>query len=347
MSAKPKSKTTKSSKTPEQEEATLPTSRNIKQSIQAVPTWFKQRPAAVTSWKKADKKKKKYRSFRLQKKIKPEPRYIPSSIKLLKESFQFISRHKRIFLTMIAIHGLIYVAIVRSPVATDIQTIQDSVETVIGSKTSLESNLATLGAVVGSTGTSQNSAATASIAVIVISLVYIWAIRQLHSAKTITARDAFYQGPTPLLSSLVVLVIATLQLIPFAVASFVYSTARSNSLFVSGFEDLAFFFVTLLISLLSFYWLTSTVIALYIVTLPGMYPLAALKAAKKLVHFQRAVVFRRMLTLPIILSLLYFAVLLGIIRFFPNQTFIIVEVVQLFILPLVHVYFYKLYRALI
>lgn len=103
--------------------------------------------------------------------------------------------------------------------------------------------------------------------------------------------------------------------------------------------------IALFVTLLSFYWLTSTVIALYIVTIPGMWPLKALKAAKQAIKFQRLTVFRRVIALPIIVGVLYTLLLLLIIRLAPGQTFVAVEILQLALLPIIHTYLFKLYRA--
>lgn len=312
-----------------------------------IPDWFKYRSQAITALLKNDRKKKKYRSFRLQKKIKPEARYLPPPLKLLKESLKFLYTFKRIFFVIILIHGILYVTVIRSPITTNISTIQDSIKSAFGDTRSVSGTVATLGAVVGATGNTQVNSTITAISVLLMSLVYIWAIRQLHAGKLIKARDAYYQGMTSIVPSALILIVISLQLIPFAVASFVYTTARAGGLFASGFEDLSFFIITLLAGLLSFYWMTSTIIALYVVTLPGMYPFQALRAAKKLVQFQRTVVFKRVLALPILLGLAYLALLLLVIRVVSSQVFIIVELLQLLILPLIHTYLYKLYRALI
>jgi len=315
--------------------------------IKNFPSWIVARPAAVKQWIDNDRKKKKYRSFKLQKKIKPEPRYIPKISELIKDTFKFLYTNKSIFFSIIFVHGLLYFSIIRSPITTDFSQIQNSVQSVFGDSGGLQSTSATVGAVISASGGAQANSTTATIAVLMMSLVYIWAIRQLHAGKVIKARDAYYQGLTSVASSALVLFVASLQLIPFAITAFVYSTARTSGIFASGYEDLAFFVLTIFTALLSFYWITSTVIGLYIVTLPGMYPLHALRASKKLVQFQRLTVFRRILALPIIIGLFYLLILLLIIKLFSSQVFFIMELLQLLLLPFIHTYLYKLYRALI
>jgi|GEM_PF-2378845 len=306
-------------------------------------------PSRVKKWIREDRKKKKYRSFRLQKKIKPEPRYIPSSGELLKSSTAFLWKNKKIFFFIILIHAFFYVTIIRSPLSTSIGDIQTTINSVLGdnSQKTTKGTLATLGSVLTVSTSSQSSKSLLPISIFLMSLIYIWAIRELHAKQTIKARDAYYRGLSPLISCALVLIVASIQLIPFAAAASVYGIARSSSLFASGFEDLSIFIVALIVGVLSLFWVTSTIIAFYIVTLPGMYPMKALRSAKKIVQFQRFQVFKRIFALPILLILCYLLLLALVIRFATGQVFFLIELLQLIILPLIHVYLYKLYRTLI
>lgn len=316
--------------------------------FRSVPSWIKGLPQAIRNWRAADKKKKKYRSFRLQKKIKPEPRPIPSALSLLSSTMRFTWQHKRPLIVITLLYSVVYFLLIRSPISTNIESIQEAIDLALGSDSqqSFRSNLATLGVVLGSGGSQQNQAA-AMVGVLIFSLAVVWVVRQIHNNQPFKARDAYYQGTTSIFPVLLVLVVLSLQLIPLAVASFIYTTARSADIFVSGVEDMAFFVAAALIGLLSLYWVTSTIIALYAASLPGMYPLHALRAAGKLVKFQRFLVFRRIMALPVILGLLYMAILLLVIRFIPGRAFLATDIMQILIIPLVNIYLYKLYRKLI
>ncbi len=322
--------------------------QELPKRVRAIPLWFRAQPAKFRRWLKQDRKKKKYRSFRLQKKIKPEPRYIPSVRELFRQSLVFLWKNKKLFLGIMLLYTLLYVALVRTPFMTDAKTIITTVRAVLGeeSSTTLKGNLATLGAVLSTSSTGEN-AIVVSLATLLMSLVYIWAIRQRVNGQVIRVRDAYFQSMTPLLSFVLVLLVISVQLIPLGMASFVYTTARGNNLFTSGLEDLTFFIITLLLGLLSLYWITSSVIALYAASLPGIYPLQALNIAKKLTKFQRFTVFKRIMALPVTLGVAYIAVLLLIIRFAPYFILYVTEGYQIVILPLVHAYLYKLYRSLI
>lgn len=292
-----------------------------------------------------------YKSFRLQKRIKPELKDLPTSWQLMKQATRFIFTHKRIMFGILLVHVVVYYTLVRSPIQPDVQSIQSAIEKAVeGSGTQIngiQNSVVTIGAVVDSTSvTQQNGMVTAGV-VLIVSLAYVWALRQLHNNHSIKIRDAFYQSLAPVIPVVFIVGVLILELLPFAFASFIYSLARTGGIFVTGFEDLAFFTLTMLIGLLSFYWMTSGVIALYMVSLPGVYPFYALHSARKLVQFQRLRVFRRIIILPILFAVIYLCVLLLSIRFVPSKTFVIAELTQLLFIPFVHTYLYKLYRSML
>lgn len=312
--------------------------------------WIVSRPSAIKTWIKNDRKKKKYRSFHLQKKIKPEPRDIPSVRKLFKLSGLFMWQHKKKLLPIMIINAAAYYLLIKTPTSIlSISEIRQSVQNALGegSLKTWNGTLATLGTVVGLNSTSGSNATQQSVSFLGISMVYIWVIRQLHNKHDFNIRDAFYQAFAPIIPILVLMVVATFQIIPFAVAGLVYSIARTGGVFVSGFEDMAFFSVAFLMSLLSFYWLTPTIIAIYVTTIPGMYPFRALKSARQLIQFQRFTVFRRIIIMPLAVLAIYFGTLLFTIRFTPGATLYVSEILAFIILPFIHIYLYKLYRSLL
>lgn len=316
-----------------------------------VTAYTKSLPTRFRTWRKERAKLPRYKSFRLQKRIKPKLLPLPTSGQLIKQSLAFIWNNKRIFAGIFVVHLLIYFVVVRAPIQPDVRNIQKNITSVLQSSDSklsgAQNGFVTLSAVLGSSGSTQQNGVVAATVLFLFSLVYIWALRQLHNNNKIKVRDAFYQGLTTIVPVGLVVAVVLLELFPFAFASFLYTLARGSGVFVTGFEDLAFFTLTIFIGLLSFYWMTSGIIAAYMATLPGIYPLYALSSARKLVHFQRLRVFRRVLVLPVILGVTYLAMLLLTIRFVPSQTFMIAEIVQLLFIPFVHTYMYKLYRSML
>lgn len=326
----------------------LNTPTQLERLIKYISAWIRSRPAAVQYWVAEDRKKKKYRSFRLQKKLKPEPRYIPTSWTLFKSSVHFLSRNARPLSGLLFLQAVLYFLLLRQPAELDLTTIQDTIRNVAQtSPTSGSGVVATLGTVLSSNPNSSINPTAATAFIVFFSLFYIWIIRRLHTRLKVKTRDAIYNGPAPIITVTMLLFVMSLQLLPFVVSVFFYVLARTGGFFSTGLEDMTGFFVTAATGLLSFYWLTSTIIALYIASLQGMYPLQALRTAKKLVQAQRFMIFRRILGLMLIAAISYLSILLLVIRFSSAQTYLVMDALQLLFLPLIHVYLYKLYRALI
>lgn len=316
--------------------------------VRRAPARVKGAPKNVAAWHANDKKKKKYRSFRLQKKIRAESRYVPSAKELFSQSFLLIIKNWPLFVGIMLVHGALYALLVKTTATLDISSLQNSVKEVFGSEVGTASGTASLvGAVLGSPRKVESGGFVVTFLVITTSLIYVWAARERINGAVIRVRDALFNGLGPLAGVFTILLFMGIQLVPFGIATFFYTSARSNALFASGFEDLFFFMITFFSGLVSFYFLTSSIIALYAAALPGVYPLRALKAAKELVAFRRLSIFRRVLSLAVLISLTYLVLLVIVVRLFPDRTYTFIDTYQIAIIPFINVYLYKLYRALL
>ena len=188
-------------------------------------------------------------------------------------------------------------------------------------------------------------------------LMLVWALRQiLDGNKVIRLRDALYSSGTSLVSTLFVLGIAVLQLVPLALCFIVYNALTGVGIINSGIaiENMAFWFVLVFVLALTLYWWTSTFIALIIVTIPGMYPGEALRLAGDSVVGRRLRILYRLLYMALPMLLLWIVILI--------PTVILDNVIQLNWLPLVPIivliltsitiiwftsYIYLLYRKII
>lgn len=136
----------------------------------------------------------------------------------------------------------------------------------------------------------------AGLAALLLWLTTVWLLRAILAGKRPKLRDGLYNAGTPLLSTLVVALVIFAQLIPIAIAFFGYGAAAVSGLIqAGGVTAMLFWTVAALLAVLSAYWLTSTMIALVVVTLPGMYPLQALRTAGDLVIGRRIRILLRML----------------------------------------------------
>lgn len=186
-------------------------------------------------------------------------------------------------------------------------------------------------------------------------LSLIWLLRQvLAGHKKTKLRDGLYSSGSPLIASFVIFLIVLLQTIPLAIAVTAYATAASLDVLGNLLFSSLFWTAELLLTLLSLYWLSNSVIAFVVVTLPGMYPIKALKAASDLVVGRRLRLLYRLswLLLSIVvfwLVVLTLSVLVVSIGLLQNLPIVPVVVLLLFSITLVWAaaYIYLLYRKLV
>jgi hypothetical protein len=170
-----------------------------------------------------------------------------------------------------------------------------------------QASLLFLSAVTGSSAASQSQ--TQQIYGVIVGLLTwlstVWLLRNILAGRKAKLRDAVYGSGGPLLSTFIVLLVLLVQLLPIAIAAIGYEAASTTGLLKSGVEAMLFWFAAGFLALLSIYWLASTLFALVVVTLPGMYPFRALKISGDLVVGRRVRIFLRIVWMVIGLILLW------------------------------------------
>lgn len=144
-------------------------------------------------------------------------------------------------------------------------------------------------------------------------LVTIWLLRHRLAGTVIRLRDGLYNAGAPIVSTLALLGLMMLQLVPGALGILVFAAASSSGLLMGGIEVGLFAFVAVLLVILSLYFVSSTFFAIIIATIPGTYPMKALRSASEMVIGQRARLIVRLAWLFFILAVLWVAVLLPVI----------------------------------
>lgn len=322
--------------------------KKTKRKVSDVTKRVQSLPASFRAYKKRESKKQKYNSFQLQKRIRVQAKPLPSSWQLIKESLQFFKHHASVFLWIIMIHTFFYFVLVYGSASINVRELQDTLQTLLGTQAnSIESTTAVFGSVITAQTQREGAAIYNFLLFLIMSLATIWSIRRIVAGKTFLIRDAFYSGMRPAIPFIIILMVMFVQLIPFMVTSYVYTVGRGSGIFVSGVEDMLFFLLALTAGLLSFYWLTTSILSLYAVTLPNMYPLRTLRLTKKVTQFRRFLVFRRLIALPFIIALVFMFITLLAIRFLPQTSLWVVQLFPIFILPLIHIYLFKLYKSLL
>ena len=126
-------------------------------------------------------------------------------------------------------------------------------------------------------------------------LTTVWILRNKLAGHKVKMRDGLYSAGAPIIATLLVTVVLVIQLIPILLATVAYSAANATGLLAGGVSAMLFWFAAALLAVMSLYWITSTFFALIIVTLPGMYPMRALKTAGDMVVGRRLRILLRIL----------------------------------------------------
>jgi len=146
-------------------------------------------------------------------------------------------------------------------------------------------------------------------------LVTVWLLRGLLAGKKPRLRDGLYSAGSPIIPTFMVLLAALVQLLPLAIAAIIMSAAISTEFIAGGVEAMALSIGALLLVTLSLYWITSTFIAMVVVTLPGMYPMQAIQVAGDLVVGRRLRILFRLLWMVLITALVWLVVMVPVILF--------------------------------
>jgi hypothetical protein len=163
----------------------------------------------------------------------------------------------------------------------------------------------------------------------------------------VTVKDAYYKSLYPLIPFLLVLLVISLQLLPLAAANGLYSLVIGGGLAVTALEKTLWLILLFLFVLLSLYMITSSIFALYIVTLPDMKPMQALRSARELVRHRRWTVMRKVIFLPFALLVLAGLVSIPVILFLAPLAEAVFFIASMFGVAITHAYMYTLYRELL
>ena len=145
-------------------------------------------------------------------------------------------------------------------------------------------------------------------------LTTVWLHRALMAGNRPRLRDAVYNSGAPIIPTALVSILLLIQLVPLALAIITYSAAMSSDLTAaSGFLAMIVFLVALSFVILSLYWVSSTFMALIVVTLPGMYPWQAIRTAGDLVVGRRVRILLRVIWLMLSVIVFWAVIVIPVI----------------------------------
>ncbi len=284
---------------------------------------------------------------------KPKPVHatkLPSTFALLLAAKRHIWRNKKVFFGVLAVFLLLNLIFVKGFSSTlDISGLKDQVAQTTNNAAG--ANLALVSVLFGSgnSASSEVGGLYQSIILVIVTLAFIWLFRHTsgEEKQNIKVRQPFYDGMAPLIPFLIVMCVVGLQLIPMLAGLGILSTVLANNLAVTGMEQALWALLALVLTMLSFYLISSSLFALVVVTLPGSGPRAALKDAKQVVVGRRWVVMRKLLLMAISVAVGFALVVFASIALVPGLAEWIFFVMSALLVPVVIGFIYKLYRAML
>lgn len=136
-----------------------------------------------------------------------------------------------------------------------------------------------------------------SFVVLMTWLTTVWLLRAIIAGRKPRLRDGIYNAGAPIIPTLLLALILILQVLPLALAAVAVIVASPTGILDTGLIAMLFWVVVGLLALLSIYFMTATLLALVVITLPGMYPLRAIRTAGDLVIGRRLRILLRLLWL--------------------------------------------------
>lgn len=252
----------------------------------------------------------------------------------------------KMYLIFVVIYGVCLAILVQGPARISVSDIRSSVAEALPER--IEDSTLIAGILVSeSTSISQAAAAYSSILFVIFSLAIIWLCRAMYEGVKVKVRDGFYRGMSGLVPFILVLLVIFVQLVPMALAGLFYSVTSLNGLVVNTVELVVLWVIIFALTLASFYFLASSIPALYIVSLPDVAPIEALRQSKKIVSGRRAKIIARMFVGALIYAIVAGAVLLLLVAVLPVAAPVWWWLSGVIALPVAHTYFYNLYRSLL
>lgn len=279
------------------------------------------------------------------------PAKLTGGFKQFIASLRFLVRHGKLFGGILLVFAVLVIVLVKGFAGgANLSEIRNFIENnTEGGANQFSLGLTLFNFLAGSASnpTTEGGSVYQWILTVIVSLAFIWALRQVVANKPATVRTAYYQGMQPLVPFVLVLIVIILQLLPALAGAAIFSLIASSALAVTIIEKLFWGLILLSLILLSLYMISSSIFALYIVALPGMTPLRALRSARKLVIYRRSVIIRRLIVLPLALILLSALVMLPLILYAMPIAEWAFFALSVLIIGITHTYIYRLYRELL
>ena len=289
---------------------------------------------------------------------------LPGLLSHIAATFKIIRQNFKIFLPLIGLIALLYISLVGLMSESTFQEFKESIDNT--NKELVSGRLGNLGraglTLVGTVTTMNDAQKIFSILLFMITwLVSIYLARHLLAGHHPRMRDGLYNALSPLISTLFVALIVFIELIPIMFVVITYQAAVSTEFLKTPFYALVYFIFASLMTILSVYLTSSSLMGLIAVSAPGLYPLTAIETARNLIAGRRIRFLVRILYLFFWVALIYVIIVLPAILLdilvkgafpwlndlgIPFVPFVLL-IVTVFIFIFISIYVYLFYRQLL
>jgi len=259
---------------------------------------------AIRARAEAFKARRPHRSFRVtRRRDYARSLQLPGYIAFSKHVNKTLWQHKKVFLWLVAAYAVlttIFVGIGSQETYTTLtSTLQETGSEIFEGNIGQLGQAALLFVTIGSSGLTATPTEVQQVYIVFLGLLVwlttVWLLRNLLAGHKVKMRDGLYSAGSPIIPTMLVTLVLIVQLIPAGLAVVAYAAANASGLLAGGVSAMLFWIAALLLVVMSLYWITSTFFALIIVTLPGMYPMKALKTAGDMVIGRRLRILLRIL----------------------------------------------------
>jgi hypothetical protein len=283
---------------------------------------------------------------------KPSRPPIKSASKLLAQAIKILRDNWKLFAGILAVYLVLNMILVGGlSGSSNLSSIKSSLDQVFTGHLGKVSTGVTLFTVlvgsIGSGGTTAVAGAYQTILLLLISVILVWALRQVYAKGKISVRDAFYKGTYPIIPFVLVLFVVGIQLLPLVFGAAIYGMLVGGGIAITLLERAVTILVFLALAVTSVYMICSSLFALYIVTLPDMRPMQALRSARQLVQFRRWVILRKLLFLPVVLLAVAAFIMIPVSLYITSIATAVFFILTVVGIAVVHSYMYALYRELL
>lgn len=310
----------------------------------------KAKKTSVAAATPRQRKPEVYQRFRFQKRIKHPGPKLPSGWQILKKSLKLLSSNRRGFTLLLVIYVILSLLFVRGFSTPTNTTANTGANPLTGATTVTPTKSDTLfnNIFLATNASSQAASIYQVVLLVVFSLAIIWGIRVTYTDKErFRAKAAIYKGQAALVPFVLVFLVVCLQLIPLLIGSTIYTVVISQGLAATAVEQIIWLMVLFIGVVSSLYLVTSSVLALYVVTLPDSTPIQSLRTARELVRHRRWTVMRKIVFLPVVLLLVAVAIFVPVGMVLSGAVSFVVFLYGLVAVFVAHSYYYSLYRELL